>query len=1054
MPLGTLVIGVGGTGKGVLNWLKRTLEEEGDGTENVKFLCIDSVAEDNFYAFPSSKKYFLDFSNTSSEFFKLGKDPVPFYQKIRDGVKCPFISDWLSQEDAKNSPDEALKPEGGLGQNRAAGRVVFFLSDNELYSKIKSVIGSLIGNDGTKKATDSQDILWDIFIVGSPTGGTGSGCFIDTVNLVRKIVSEKESKGMRIIGIISLPECFDKVFNDPSENVFKDARSFAFYREIIRMMYANWSPVDIEYSESLEVNNQLFLDFCFLVNGVNDKVNLGSEVPMFGVCPAISDFIFTLIKDPGEIHADLRNDMTQLALTEPSSKFSTFGISKLLFPYKDLVNTFKYKFVYDLLNELVKDSPGISAGESEVNQFLRGLKFMQAVLDYNRSGEVKISPPNSPAGLSDLMDMINSFHTGVSGKDQIFPSSGNSPVRQIGESVEYTTSFLHRVYNRDFINSCERDLNEYLGTGISNNIYTVRGWVNYQKELLLKVFEESLFEHVKSIFYDPSANDFKKLSETEPNVLMKGYKFLESVKDYCKSFAQYIENIVENYNKQGNPIEFQKQKIEKLKNKMLINPESTNKSEQMEFINEFQVLLNLNVWFILLEGFKDISTEMSRIAEKLWLLFGDPAKGWVNTLLNSIGKIKAELNNISTLRMKLEEIPTRRYYPAPGSDGENKIYEDYILGKGYLVKILNEMSWIFVKEDTPQTYGLQLQVPSGLVESGEIQNIEYAFGGITKWTQVSEFNLDKLLGFAEKFIAKELRNINLWLALSYDLNNGVSREIEDFAKQGVDYLTGISKPLLSIKEVQKSEYLERIYYISNFISSSSPKEAYEVIANVFSSSLEVNKVFDVRFNNSAIAVSFKHKIPFQNWAKFEIVLNNYFKYLDKNSFPIHIFQEEKNASFIENYLKTRFHQQRTQPLNPKIVSVLKDRSYLQVYVLAYLLGILDSEFKEHEKPDDSLSPLHYVIKGRDRAGIPFSIDLGESKDILNVIKEFMKKENHPAREILKRRVSESLRDNARNKIIGLLTALDNREISLEPNLEGDLKDVFKVVIHETLEKLQ
>jgi hypothetical protein len=1053
MPKGSLVIGVGGTGKGVLNWLKRTLEEDGDGTENVKLLCIDSAALDQYYAFPASKKYYLDLTPNSKEFFMLNKNPVPVYQKIRNNKEYPFISEWLSAEDAKNSSDTTLTTEGGLGQNRVAGRAVFFLSADEVYSKIADTIDSLIGGTAHQVGSD-DDILWDIFIVGSPTGGTGSGCFIDTANLVRKIISEKTIKGAKLIGIIALPECFDKVFNDPNEVVFKDARSFAFYREVVRMMYANWNPINFEYSKGLEVNNQLFFDFCFLVNGANNKVNLGSEIPMFGVCPTISDFIFALIKDPGSIHANLRNDITKLESSEPSSKFSTFGITKLLFPYKDIVNTFKYKFVHDLMSELTKDSPDISIGESEANQFLQGFKFTQSVLNYKSGKNVKIAPPNSPAGLSDLIDMINSFHTGVPGKDQIFPSTGNSPVRQIRESVEYTTSFFHRVSNQDVINQCEKDLNDYLGSKANLNFYTVHGWANHQKGLLLKAFEESLFEQVKNIFYDIAANDYKKLSQTEPNILMKGYKFLESVKESCTIFSDYINNEVKNYNKLGNPVDIQKGKVEKLKDEMLKNPEATDKSAQLDFIQEFQILLGLHVWFILLEEFKDVSTGLSEIAEKFWLLFGDPAKGWVNTLLNSIIKTEANLNDIVTLRKNLKDDPTRQYYPTPGSNGENKIYEDYVLDKGYLAKILNEMSWIFTEGETPRTYELQLKVPSKLVQSGEFQNITYAFSGVTKWAQVSEFDLGKFFDFAETFIGGELKNFNLWLAMSYDLNNNGSLSPENFAKQSLDYFVAASNPLLAVQEAIKAEYLEKSYYISSFISPESPVKADEIIADYFSSNL-ADKIIEKKFDRFALAISFKHKIPYQNWVRFEIVLNNYLRYLDQNNFPIHAFPEEKNASFIENYLKTKFHQRRNKPINPKIVSVLKNKNDLQAFVLAYLFGILDSEFKQHEKPKDNLSPFHYVITGKGKTGIPFDIDLGEIKDILGVMKEYMKKENSPARDILQSSLNQYLESlsNTGEELGNLFNVLNEKEFNLEPNLETDLKDVFRVIIQETIEKL-
>lgn len=1053
MPLGSLVIGVGGTGKGVLNWLKRTLEREGDGTENVKLLCFDSAAIDQFYAFPSSKKYYIDLGPNSEEFFIFNKSPVPVYQKIREGKKYPYISEWLSPEDARISTDATLTTEGGLGQNRVAGRAVFFLSADEVYSKISSAIIELIGGN-VKKVGSEKDILWDIYVIGSTTGGTGSGCFIDTANIVRKIITEKAIKGARLFGIIAMPECFDTVFNKGGEVTFKNARSFAFYREVTRMMYANWNPINVDYSKDLEVNNQMFFDLCFLVNGVNKKINLGSEIPMFGICPAISDFIFTMIKDPGSIHADLRDGITQLESSEPSAKFSTFGITKFVFPYKDLVDTFKYRFTYDLMSELVKDSPDVSVGESDANSFLNGFKFTQSIANYKSGKNVKISPPNSPAGLSDLIDMINSFRSGIAGKDQIFPASGNSPVRQLNESVEYTTNFFHRVSNLDVINQCEKDLNEYLGSKANANFYTVHGWTNHQKTLLLGAFEKNLFEHVKSIFYDSTINDFKKLSQMQPNIIMKGYKFLEKIKDSCSVFADYIDSIVKNYNKSGNTVDMQKREIEKLKDEMLKNPDATDKYVQIDFIQEFQVLLELNVWFILLEQYKNVAAELSEIAEHFWLLFGDPAKGWVNRISNSTSITKVKLNEIITLRQRLLASPTTKYYPMPGSAGENKIYDDYIVGKGYLPKILNEMSWVFIQGETPGTYELQLKVPENLLERGEIKNITYIFSGITTWANVSEFKLEKFFSFAETLIGSELKSFNLWLAMDYDSKNESSLSLENFAKQNLDFLVAAFAPLLSVEEAIKTEALSKFYYISNFISPKSPTKPDEEIAAYFSENLK-NLIVEKNFDRFALAISLEHKIPSENWSNFKNVLDGYLRYLDQNAFPIHPYPEEKNASFIESYLKTKFHQKREKPLDSKIVSVLKNKNDLRTFVLAYLFGILDQKFIQNETPGENFTPRHYVITSKGKSDVPFNIDIGKTNDILGVLKEFMKKENSPARDILKSNLNEHLSrlGNINEALQGLFEVLERKEFELNNETEADLKDVFKVIIQETIETL-
>lgn len=1059
MPLGTLVVGVGGVGKGVINWVKRFVENEGDGSENIKFVCIDSTAQEDWYAFHSERKFYIDFS---SEFCPLNQDPTPVYASIRKGEEYPFIGEWLSQEDAKQSPDNTIKPEGGLGQNRPAGRAVFFLTADSIYGKIAQAFDEMVGRYERQEniSVGGENILWDVFVVGSPTGGTGSGCFIDTSNLVRKIINERGLRGVKLYGVVALPECFNSVFNDTKEILFKDARSFAFYRENARMMYAGWNPISIEYNNALFLENNFVFDFCFLVNGINDRVKLGSNAPMYGICPTIADFIWVTVKDRAStIHQVFRNDTTKISEVDESYRFSTFGITKFEFPYMDIVETFRYRLVNDIMSCLIRDDPNSSAGENEADLFFRQLKFTENIANYNRLQEVKISPPNSKEGFSHLIDMINCFKTNVPGKDVPFPNTGNHPVLKIQEVVDYTTSFFKRVINEDVINQCESELQQYLGSSAGANTYTVRGWIKSQKGLLLQIFESNLFEKVKGIFFDSGKNEFKKLSTAEPNILMIGFRFLKRVQESCKNFFDFMQKSLEEYTK-NSPVDGQNKKVDKLKNKMLEKREETDKRVQQEFLREYQKLIELRVWFEFLQEYKNIANEMSRIAEKFWLLFGDPAEGWVNTISKAKDDSQKKYNDMLTFRRMLQNVPTIKQYPELGGKGEEKLYNRHVNDKGYLKEILGKMSWVFVMGKMPGIYELQLTVPEKLEQNATDAALTYVFSGTRIWAKVAEFDIKKFYEFTSTFLSEELRRVDLWTAIAYDYDPNSGLTPEKFAENQYDVIGESSKSLLSTKQRVSLEPYDARYCLSKFVSPPYPKETFEKIGKTFHDRFGRSAILEQSLERAAISLSISHKIPYLNWSGFEDYYKNYLGYFKRGGkIPVHIFPEERNASKLEKTLT------RALPLAPKVVSVLKSMSDLRVFTLAYLFGILDGFEKKVNEKGDSTAPPHYVIEGENANGTPVSdgIDLGKINDILSVLKEYMKKDNEDARFIINSKLSEYLNSlpDKKRAVAALLNSVNKLNLNLGDNLrelekrelENDMKDVFKAVINQVLKDM-
>ena len=223
-----IVIGVGGGGRGVVNWLKWYLQQEYGSPEaaGVRLFCIDGPPRDQYRL---AGDFQIDVSSGSPEFYPLTVSPQRAIEAITREEPFAFIDQWLPPSDARRIPTEALDPSTGFGRNRVAARAGLFLEAGTLVAQLPDLTGASY-----------------IFVVGSQSGGTGAGMLLDVAYLV------KRAKGTAVLfGIVLLPSGFDYIFRLPEEVRDRDARAFAGLRELLRFQDASTTkPTRIEYIPS------------------------------------------------------------------------------------------------------------------------------------------------------------------------------------------------------------------------------------------------------------------------------------------------------------------------------------------------------------------------------------------------------------------------------------------------------------------------------------------------------------------------------------------------------------------------------------------------------------------------------------------------------------------------------------------------------------------------------------------------------------------------------------------------------------------------------------
>lgn len=364
-----LVIGVGGSGKTSLTILKERLEETyGQVPDNVVLLTLDTDELRDLDAFAGTQlTAAYDDRGREPEFRSVTSKPGvtmnTIFADIASGRTVAYMR-WLERDKL----DRILGPaerdiRGGAQQRRPVGRVAVFQRwDNPIHSAITDAIARMYGEAEDEQPVDAiarERSKRQIFIVGSVAGGTGSGFMVDVANLVRHAVqSNNEWQSVDVSAIIVLPDAFSSYttrMNDPSN---LKPNSYAALRELDRFMRTHSAdlPYMIRYDEDLRSitwNTGQPLDHVYLVDTASPSAvgdaNLGGD-PVKGVFPIIADFIMAHVDQSlGDALASLRSNAGLHYNKEEGWQYSSFNVMTYLFPVDDVIESFSYRFVRELL---------------------------------------------------------------------------------------------------------------------------------------------------------------------------------------------------------------------------------------------------------------------------------------------------------------------------------------------------------------------------------------------------------------------------------------------------------------------------------------------------------------------------------------------------------------------------------------------------------------------------------------------------------------------------------------------------------------------------------
>lgn len=258
-----LCIGIGGTGIAALCDLKGKIYQQlmpdnpGEPVpryDAIQLLGIDTD-ETAFAQYGGNRRL------SDGEFFSIKKDNLnDFFQKPQGKqlIKDDPMMSWMEIDKI----NEMLSPQGA-GGIRQMGRFM-------LLSKASSLFTEIQGKCRLALRTRECNSL-DIYIFAGISGGTGSGCFLDTCYLVRKVV-EANGWNASIMGYFFLPDVVTskpEVASKPASVAYNNSNGYAAMKELDYLMNLKESHDWFEqnYGTGITIRTQLApVDMCHLVS--------------------------------------------------------------------------------------------------------------------------------------------------------------------------------------------------------------------------------------------------------------------------------------------------------------------------------------------------------------------------------------------------------------------------------------------------------------------------------------------------------------------------------------------------------------------------------------------------------------------------------------------------------------------------------------------------------------------------------------------------------------------------------------------------------------------
>lgn len=965
----SIVIGLGGTGKWVLTYIKKNLLDtySGEIPGTVELISFDTTQE------RGSKQGVAEEEDvrvgdvqldSQSEFVYLGGNIYQLCNEIRDQSAYPNISSWLQASTylGQFEPD-AFDLSSGAGQKRPFGRMAIFYDlqqrqRNRVANKLQTAINNVLG------AKERQQPVC-IYIVGSLAGGTGSGMFIDVAHLARWLTSRQSNDTVLVRGFLALQNTFTSVIK--TRDI--DPRAFAAMRELDRFMLVFDQSYPIVYNEQWEELKTIYgkeygklFDNCYLLDAKRDHFPLDSIKPNHGVFPSIADSITMLLDartgDTFDQHyVNVNTTMGTIQNQTNRPMYSSLGAYSLILPVEDIITSLTYRFSIELLGEYWLHLRQVPSEDGKVHYVLHyeGNEKEEAagLLNSPESITSKVINTNFIQRVPSTVQKANSPNTvyvdEVANMEAaelltwVLPPSSDSTISDLAQKVQKAleTRLVDTVLPSNeegddpsegagrITNQIQRFRDEHLGRDVGGR----RAGGSYREALTrcVDTHKDRYFILLKEYLLrllngsEPNKKDYQ---DERCGKLGQAQAVLSSLARYFRDLSAFIDRV----EKRRTGWDMLRQAQEDAKNaQIFMNEERDNIGfiarfgfkdmapaikAQKNYIDAEQQVLDIEVVELFFDFLKHMSEELRIITEE----FKEDIDSWVQVLVSGFTGVRndsglyhalcADLRQHQTKREQKKRISVHEY--ATDEQYENQIYQDRTTGK--FAEALTQLIWNYESKDG------RLRLTLSSLVSATAQT----WGGKTP----TQRNVDILLGIARNYFTPLRKELN------------IADRLKDLyaPKELARMLLDKCGPLIRYDPLKGSENEE----LRNFVCvNEGNNQAY---FNEFAGELKDlgqtakdNQVIDSSNAYTCTILSTADIVASDGLYLHRTAERAYNEY-SGDARLLHIFPAEVNAVEIEQQLSD-IREPRRRFVH-RLTTMLEDRSMVRRFIFAYLYGFI------------------------------------------------------------------------------------------------------------------
>lgn len=343
----TLLIGLGGTGiKTILNAKKMFYENYGQIPPMIGFIGLDTDKPGLSNASVIANNGTKITLNNSEQLCISVDTPTAIYTNNRNSQ----LFDWMPECNVQGLTALSI----GAGQMRSNGR--FAITVNE--TNVKSFISNKIAEINNASIIDNVDYELlgsetEVHIVFSLGGGTGSGTFLNTAYLLKRMFPT-----LKLSGYAVLSDVFRNMASGAmTSRVKPNAKGAIIDLDFLAHLTPDSTPIEIKWLRDTEHVNYRPFDALYFVDNSNDNNDTFNHVDP--LCEMIALAIVTSVGELGVALASVSDNVCKLIadgtmdIKNKKAWVAGFGCTEIIFDGNRLAKIYSRKAVAQLINKML-----------------------------------------------------------------------------------------------------------------------------------------------------------------------------------------------------------------------------------------------------------------------------------------------------------------------------------------------------------------------------------------------------------------------------------------------------------------------------------------------------------------------------------------------------------------------------------------------------------------------------------------------------------------------------------------------------------------------------